>query len=104
MNPALQRFLCATIHNMLNPMDRTTGRGLVLFAVLLAGLSAFLAVRQAWSDAAVWLAVAIFLACYGMIQLNLLPRWRKAWLALGLAAGIAAFAIVLFATMASFAR
>jgi hypothetical protein len=93
-------MLCATIHNMFDPMDRTTGRGMLLLAVLLAGLSVFLAVRQTWRDAGLWLSAAIFLACYGAVQLDLLPRWRKLWLALGLLAGAAAFVIVLLNTLA----
>ena len=93
-------MLCATIHNMFDPMDRITGRGMLLLAVLLAGLSVFLAVRQTWRDAGLWLSAAIFLACYGAVQLDLLPRWRKLWLALGLLAGAAAFVIVLLNTLA----
>lgn len=85
---------------MFDPMDRTAGRGLLLLAGLLAALSAFLAVRQAWLDAGLWLSAAIFLACYGIVQLDLLPRWRKAWLALGLLSGSAAFVIVLVNTLA----
>ncbi len=84
---------------MFDPMDRTTGRGLLLLAGLLAGLSAFLAVQQTWRDASLWLSAAVFLACYGAVQLDLLPRWRKAWLALGLLAGAAAFVIVLLNTL-----
>ncbi len=84
---------------MFDPMDRTTGRGLLLLAGLLAGLSAFLAVQQTWRDAGLWLSAAVFLACYGAVQLDLLPRWRKAWLALGLLAGAAAFVIVLLNTL-----
>jgi len=80
---------------MFDPLDRTTGRGLLLFAGLLVGLSAFLIVQRLWNDAALWLAAAIFLACYGMVQLDLLPRWRKLWLVLGLGAGAATFVIAL---------
>ena len=88
-------MLCATIHNMFDPTDRTTGRGLLLFAGLLVGLSAILVVQRLWHDAALWLAAAIFLACYGTIQLDLLPRWRKTWLVLGLSAGVATLVIAL---------
>jgi hypothetical protein len=80
---------------MLDPLDRTTGRGLLLFAGLLVALSAFLVVQRLWNDAALWLPAAVFLTCYGMIQLDLLPRWRKTWLVLGLSAGTATFVIAL---------
>ncbi len=59
--------------------------------MLLLGLSAFLAWQQAWRDAALWLAIAVFAACYGTIQLDLASRWRTLWLGMGLAAGGAAF-------------
>jgi hypothetical protein len=80
---------------MFDPLDRTTGRGLLLFAGMLVGLSAFLIVQRLWNDAALWLAAAITLACYGTVQLDLLPHWRKTWLVLGLGAGAATLVIAL---------
>lgn len=70
-----------------------------MFAALVLGLSIFLAVRRAWSDAALWLAVAIFMACYGTIQLDLLPRWRALLLGIGLVAGGAALLIALVSVL-----
>lgn len=85
---------------MFDPSSRGTGRGLLLFAVLMLGLSGFLALREMWRDAALWLAAAIFAACYGAVQLDLVPRLRTVWLVLGLAAGGAAFLIALSSAFA----
>lgn len=86
---------------MLNPSSRGIGHGLFVFAVLGIGLSAFLAYRQSWGEAALWLAAAIFLACFGAVQLDLAPRHRTLWLVLGLIAGVIAWLIALSSMLAS---
>lgn len=83
---------------MLNPSNPTLGRGLLLFAALLLGLSGYLAAVEGlpfgrWQDAAMWLAVAVFMACYGLITLGALARWHRSLLLLGFAAGAVAFVI-----------
>lgn len=83
---------------MLNPSNPTLGRGLLLFAALLLGLSGYLAAVEwlpfgRWHDAVMWLAVAIFMACYGLITLGALERWHRLLLLIGFAAGAAAFGI-----------
>jgi hypothetical protein len=78
---------------MLNPSDPTVGRGLVLFAAIMFAFSIFLATRGAWQDASLWSTVSIFLACFGLITLDWLPRLRRLFLVVGLTAGIAAFAV-----------
>ena len=80
---------------MFNPSSRITGQALLFFGALLLGLSAFSAWQQAWRDAALWLAVAVFAACYGTIQLDLASRWRTLWLVLGLCGGGMALLIAL---------
>jgi hypothetical protein len=81
---------------MLNPNDRTTGRGLLLFAALMLGLGLFAgAVRGAWRDAGLWLALAVFMACYGALLLDRLPQLRRLLLAVGLVAGALAFGLAL---------
>ena len=73
---------------MLNPSDPTTGRGLLLFAGLMLGFGLFVGVtQQAWWDAAFWLSLAGFMACYGALMLDLLPRLQRLMLVLGLASG-----------------
>lgn len=81
---------------MLNPSNPTLGRGLLLFAALLLGLSGYLAAVEGlpfgrWHDAGMWLAVAIFMACYGLITLGALERWHRLLLLLGFVAGGVAF-------------
>lgn len=83
---------------MLRPSDRTLGRGLLLFAALMLGLSVYLGVVQGlrlgrWQDALLWLAVAIFMACHGLITLGALPRWQRLLLVVGLVAGVVALLI-----------
>jgi len=72
---------------MLNPPDNTTGRGLLLFAALMFGLTGYLAWRGNFYDAALWLAFAVCITCYGFIILNLFPRLHRLLLGIGLVAG-----------------
>lgn len=80
-----------------NPTDPATGRGLLLMALLMLTLGLLTGLtRGAWPDAALWLALSVLLACYGLITLDRLPRWRRALLALGLLAGVLAFGLALW--------
>lgn len=79
----------------MNPSNQALGRGLLLFAALMLGLSGYLAVAQGlplgrWLDTAMWLAVSILSACYGLITLGALARWHRPLLLLGCIAGAAA--------------
>ena len=79
----------------MNPSNQGLGRGLLLFAALMLGLSGYLALAQGlplgrWLDAAMWLAVAILSACYGLITLDALTRWHRPLLFVGCIAGGAA--------------
>lgn len=86
---------------MLNPSNRTTGRSALLFAGLMLALGLFAGfVRQAWRDAALWFAVAVFMACYGAITLDLLPRLQRLLLGIGLLAAAAAFWLAFQSTLA----
>lgn len=84
----------------MNPSNPTLGRGLLLFAALIGGLSAVLAVQGSWRDAALWFAVSIVAACYGLITLNWLQGQQRWLLVLGLAAGVTAFGLALQASFA----
>ena len=73
---------------MINPGDPATGKGLLIFAGFLGVLASVLGFgRGAWRDAALWLALAVVLACYGAIILNLLPHFQRWLLILGIVAG-----------------
>ncbi len=73
---------------MFDPSRRTTGRGLLLFAAIMLGLGLLLGItRRAWQDAVLWLAIAVFMACYGVIMLGALPRLHRLLLIVGLLAG-----------------
>lgn len=79
----------------MNPSNQTLGRGLLLFAALMLGLSGYLGMVQGarlgqWRDAGLWLAVAIFMACHGLITLGVWARWQRLLLLLGFASGAAA--------------
>ena len=85
---------------MFNPSNPAMGRGMLLFAVIALGLGLAVGVgRQAWREAALWLALAIFCACYGAITLNALPRLHRLLLIVGLAAGGVAFWLALQASL-----
>lgn len=87
-------------NGMFDPSRRTTGRGLLLFAIIMLGLAIFLGVRQqAWQDAALWLAISIFMACYGIIMLGTLQRLHRLLLIIGLLAGGAALWLALMASL-----
>lgn len=58
-------------------------------ALLLALLMSF--VRGQWAGALLWYALAVFFACYGLLFMDLAPRWHRPLLVLGFAAGILAF-------------
>lgn len=86
---------------MLNPSNNSTGRSALLFAALLLGLGLFLGLaRQAWRDAALWLALATFMACYGTITLGALPKLHKLLLGVGLIAATLAFWLAVQAGLA----
>jgi hypothetical protein len=69
---------------------------MLLFAALMLGLAIFLGLgRQAWREAVFWLAIAVFMACYGALTLNALPQLHRLLLILGLAAGAIAFWLAL---------
>jgi hypothetical protein len=69
---------------------------MLLFAALMLGLAIFLGLgRQAWREAIFWLAIAVFMACYGTLTLNTLPALHRLVLLLGLAAGMVAFGLAL---------
>lgn len=81
---------------MFNPSNPATGRGLLLFALFLTGLGLFLGLaRGQWQEAGMWIALAIFLGCYGAITLDLLPRFHRLLLVIGFAAGGIAFVLAL---------
>jgi uncharacterized membrane protein len=75
------------------------GRAMLLFAALMLGLAIFLGVgRQSWREAAFWLAIAVFMGCYGALTLNALPRLHRLLLIAGLVAGAVAFGLALQAS------
>lgn len=85
---------------MLDPSNRTAGRGLLLFAALMLGLSLYLGATEGlraarWLPAAFWLAIAVLMACYGALLLGLLARAPRLLLIVGLGAGLAAFWLAL---------
>jgi hypothetical protein len=85
---------------MFDPTPSTTGRGLLLFAALMLGLALFLGiVRQDWSNAGLWGAIAVFMACYGALTLDALPRLQRLLLIVGLLAGGVALWLALRATI-----
>ncbi len=85
---------------MLNPSNPTTGRGLLLFAGLMLGFGLFVGVGQhAWWDAAFWLSLAGFMACYGALMLDVLPQLQRLLLVLGLASGGLALVLALRMTI-----
>ncbi len=72
------------------------GRGALLFAALMLGFAIVLGAWQhAWRDAAFWLAIAVFMACYGMLIANMLPRLHRVLLVVGVIAGGSAFWLAL---------
>lgn len=80
----------------MNPSNPTVGRSALLFAALISGFGlVLLATRASWRDGALWLAIGVFMACYGAISLDLFPVLRRAWLLIGLIAGGVAFWLVL---------
>ncbi len=87
---------------MFDPSRRTTGRGLLLFAIIMLGLGIFLGItQQAWRDAALWIAISIFMACYGIIMLGALQRLHRLLLIIGLLAGGAALWLALVTSLES---
>jgi hypothetical protein len=87
---------------MFDPSRRTTGRGLLLFAAIMLGLGLVLGVtQQAWQDAALWLAIAVFMACYGIIMLGVLQRLHRLLLIVGLLAGGTALWLALVTSLTS---
>lgn len=82
---------------MLDPSNLAFGRALLLFAALLGALSLYLGAIDGTQphEAIFWLALALFMACYGLIQLGALPRLQPVWLVLGLAAGVVAVCLAL---------
>lgn len=85
---------------MLNPLDSTTGRGLLIFAVIIFTFGLFIGfARQGWRDASLLLSIAVFMGCYGTIMLNALPRFHRWLMLIGLAAGGTAFVVALLMTM-----
>ena len=79
---------------MFGAPDPTVGRGIILFAILMLGLSLFAGFgRQSWRDAILWLSIAIFMVCYGLIMLNKLPHLHRLLLIVGLASGVVGFGL-----------
>jgi hypothetical protein len=82
---------------MINPLDPATGRGLLIFAVIIFVFGLFIGiVRQAWQDATMLLSIAILMSCYGAIMLNALPRLHRWLLLIGLVTGATAFVVAVF--------
>jgi hypothetical protein len=69
---------------------------MLLFALIALGLALAFGIRQqAWVEALLWLALAIFCACYGAIALGA-PAWlQRPLLIAGLASGGIAFWLAL---------
>lgn len=85
---------------MFNPSGTSTGKGILIFALIMLALGLWTgASRRAWADAMLWIAIAVFLASYGAISADLLPRFRRALLITGLIAGVLAFALALIAML-----
>jgi hypothetical protein len=81
---------------MFNPPGASTGKSILVFAAIMLGVGLWTGLgRQAWADATLWIAIAVFLACYGAISADLLPQFRRALLAAGLLAGGLAFGLAL---------
>ncbi len=81
---------------MFHPSGSSAGKGILVFALIMLALGLWTGVsRRAWTDAMLWIAIAIFLGSYGAISADLLPRFRRALLIAGLAAGVLAFALAL---------
>lgn len=81
------------------PPTPVMGRGMLLFAALVGGLGIFLLAGRDWRNGGLWLSVAIFLGCYGLLMGDHLMRWNKALLVVGGMAGVVAFG---FAVMQAF--
>ena len=78
----------------------TVGRGTLMFAALVFGLSIFLGLaRGDWRAAIFWLAISRFMACYGALMLNVVPRLHRLLLIVGLLAGGVAFWLALQASL-----
>ena len=84
---------------MHGPMDSQTGRGMLLFAAVTLVLALWMSLgRGDWSQAGLWYAVSLFLACYGALATGVGERWQRPLLLVGLVAGAAAFVLALRAT------
>ena len=89
------------MHGMFDPSRRTTGRGLLIFAVIMLGFGLVLGIaEQAWREAALWLSIAVFMACYGLIMLGVPERFHRLFLVLGLLAGAAALWLAVTTSLA----
>ena len=81
---------------MHGPPDTQTGRGMLLFAAIVLFLALWMSFgRGQWVEAALWYAVAAFLACYGALMGGAPERWHRLLMMLGLVAGVIAFGLAL---------
>ncbi len=73
---------------------------MLLFAALMLGFGLYVGITGSdWAAAALWLALAGFMGCFGALMLNLVPRLQRALLVFGLIAGALAFVLALRMTV-----
>ena len=81
---------------MHGPPDTQMGRGMLLFAAIMAILALWVSLgRGAWVDAGLWYALAVFFACFGTLMAEVPEHWHRPLLIVGLGAGIIAFGFAL---------
>ncbi|MBA3945748.1 MAG: hypothetical protein H0X37_14415 [Herpetosiphonaceae bacterium] len=80
---------------MHGPTTPTMGRGMLLFAALIFALGLYLLVSRQWLNAGLWLAIAVFMSCYGTLMSARSSRWDKALLGIATLAGLVAFGLVI---------
>ncbi len=73
----------------------TMGRGMLLFAALIFALSVYLLITRQWLNGSLWLALAVFMSCYGTLVSARSSRWDKVLLGLGVVAGLLALGLVI---------
>ncbi len=77
---------------MHGPPETQTGRGMLFFAVVALILALWMSIGNSdWAGARLWLALAVFLGCYGAMMSGAPERWHRPLVVVGLVAGAFAF-------------
>lgn len=87
--------LGVAMHGLPSP---AMGRAMLLFAVLIGGLGLYILATREWLQGGFWLAVGVFVGCYGLVLRERHARWDRWVLGVGLAAGVIAFALAIALT------